>query len=115
MAEQLLFKQKLNVLVPQLHNSSHNSPNASASFSLIIFFVGTPPPTKEQKDACQAKKPPITASPPAFSCRSGCLWGILLGKHCPERVPALQPRGVTAVVQSSPALRVPQWGFLGFG
>lgn len=64
MAEQLLFKQKLNFLVPQLHNSSRNSPNPSASFSLIIFLWGKKK-KEEQKDACQAKKTPITASPPA--------------------------------------------------
>lgn len=86
MAEQLLFKQKLNVLVPQLHNSSHNSPNASASFSLIIFFVGTPPPTKEQKDACQAKKPPITASPLPFRAGQAVFgasfWESIALKEC---------------------------------
>lgn len=63
MAEQLLFKQKLNVLVPQLHNSSHNSPNASASFSLIIFFVGTPPPQKSKKMHARLKNP-LSLLPP---------------------------------------------------
>lgn len=48
-------------------------------------------------------------SPLPLSTGQAIFGGFLLAKQCPERVPALQPRGVTAVVQPSPApQRCPQ-------
>lgn len=82
MAEQLLFKQKLNVLVPQLHNSSHNSPNASASFSLIIFFVGTPHTQKSKKMHARLKNP-LSLLPPCLFVQVRLSLGHPFGKALP--------------------------------
>lgn len=82
MAEQLLFKQKLNFLVPQLHNSSRNSPNPSASFSLIIFLWGKKTPQKSKKMHASLKKP-LSLLPPCLFVQVRLSLGHPFGKALP--------------------------------